>query len=83
MQNAKEIKIVREKITLEEQSAKKDILEIKNDNRNYKIGIITIPAFYADFDAASKGLKDYKSTTRDVRKLLAELKDANVDGIIN
>jgi carboxyl-terminal processing protease len=78
----KEIKIVRDKITLEEQSAKKDILEIQNDKRNYKIGVITIPAFYADFDAASKGVKDYKSTTRDVKKLLAELKDTNVDGVV-
>jgi carboxyl-terminal processing protease len=82
--NAKqtEVKIVRDKITLEEQSAKKDILEIQNDKRNYKIGVITIPAFYADFDAASKGVKDYKSTTRDVKKLLTELKDAKVDGIV-
>ena len=78
----KEIKIVRDKITLEEQSAKKDIIEIQNNKRNYKVGVITIPAFYADFDAASKGVKDYKSTTRDVRKLLAELKDAKVDGVV-
>jgi carboxyl-terminal processing protease len=78
----KEIKIVRDKVTLEEQSAKKDILEIQNDKRNYKIGIITVPAFYADFEAASKGVKDYKSTTRDVRKLLSELKEEKVDGIV-
>ncbi|MDR3666306.1 MAG: carboxy terminal-processing peptidase [Ignavibacteriaceae bacterium] len=78
----KEIKLVRDKITLEEQSAKKEILEIKNDNKNYKIGVITIPAFYVDFDAESKGVKDFKSTTRDVKKLLSELKEAKVDGIV-
>jgi carboxyl-terminal processing protease len=78
----KEVKITRDKITLEEQSAKKDILEIQNDNKNYKIGVISIPAFYADFDAAAKGVKDYKSTTRDVKKLLGELKDAKVDGVV-
>jgi carboxyl-terminal processing protease len=78
----KEVKIVRDKITLEEQSAKKDIIEIQNDEKNYKIGVLSIPSFYADFDAASKGVKDYKSTTRDVRKLLAELKDAKVDGVV-
>ncbi|MDR3610611.1 MAG: carboxy terminal-processing peptidase [Ignavibacteriaceae bacterium] len=79
---AKEVKIVRDKVTLEEQSAKKDILEIQNDKKNYKIGVITVPAFYADFEAASKGVKDYKSTTRDVRKLISELKDAKVDGVV-
>lgn len=78
----KEIMIVRDKVTLEEQSAKKDIIEIQNNKKNYKIGVITVPAFYADFDAAAKGVKDYKSTTRDVRKLLAELKDAKVDGVV-
>jgi carboxyl-terminal processing protease len=78
----KEIKLVRDKITLEEQSAKKDILEIKNNKRDYKIGVISVPAFYADFDAQQKGVKDYKSTTRDVKKLLSELESAKVDGIV-
>ncbi len=78
----KEIKIVRDKVKLEEQSAKSDIIDIKNNNQNYKLGVITIPKFYVDFDAEQKGVKDYKSTTRDVRKLLVGLKKDKVDGII-
>ncbi|MEO8400162.1 MAG: carboxy terminal-processing peptidase, partial [Ignavibacteriaceae bacterium] len=77
-----EIKIVRDKVKLEEQSAKKDVIEIKNDNHAYKLGVISIPKFYADFEAQQKGVKDYKSTTRDVKNLIGELKKENVDGLI-
>ncbi|HVO73856.1 MAG TPA: carboxy terminal-processing peptidase [Ignavibacteriaceae bacterium] len=79
---AKEIKLIREKVTLEDQSAKKDILEIDQNNHHYKFGIITVPAFYIDFEEQQRGEKNYKSTTRDVRKLLKELKAENVDGIL-
>ncbi len=78
----KEIKIVRDKVKLEEQSAKKDVIDIKDGNKSYKIGVISIPKFYADFDAQQKGVKDFKSTTRDVKNLIAELKKEEVDGII-
>jgi carboxyl-terminal processing protease len=78
----KEITLVRDKITLEEQSAKSKILEIKNNDKNYKLGVITIPAFYSDFDAEQRGDKDYKSTTKDVQKLLTELINANIQGVI-
>ncbi len=78
----KEIKIVRDKVKLEEQSAKSDIIDIKNNNKNYKLGVINIPKFYVDFDAEQKGVKDYKSTTRDVKKLIAGLEKEKVDGII-
>jgi carboxyl-terminal processing protease len=78
----KEVTLVRDKITLEEQSAKSKILDLKNDNKNYKLGVITIPAFYSDFDAEQRGDKDYKSTTKDVQKLLAELIKAKVQGVI-
>ena len=77
-----EITIVRDKVTLEEQSAKKDVINIHEDNNFYKIGVITVPAFYIDFEARQKGDPNYKSTTRDVRKLIKELKQENVDGII-
>lgn len=79
---AKEIKLIREKVTLEDQSAKKDILEIDQDNHHYKFGVITLPAFYIDFEEQQRGDKNYKSTTRDVRKLLIELQEENVDGIL-
>jgi carboxyl-terminal processing protease len=78
----KVIRIVRDKVKLEEQAAKKEIIEIKRDSGTYKIGIIDIPTFYADFKGMSAGNQDYKSTTKDVRKLIGELKAEGVKGII-
>jgi carboxyl-terminal processing protease len=78
----KEIKLVRDKVKLEEQAAKKKIIDIKENGVSYKIGVIDLPAFYSDFDAMQRGDKNYKSTTRDVRKLLEELKAEKVDGVI-
>lgn len=78
----KVITIVRNKVKLEEQSAQKEVLKIPNGDETIKIGVITIPAFYIDFDAMRRGEKDYKSTTRDVKILLQELQSEGVDGII-
>jgi len=78
----KVITIVRNKVKLEEQSAQKEILEIPNGDQVLKVGVIDIPAFYIDFDAMRRGDKEYKSTTRDVRKLLGELQAEGVDGIV-
>lgn len=76
------ITIVRNKVKLEEQSAQKEILEIKRGNETVKVGVIDIPAFYLDFEAYRRGDKNYKSTTRDVKKLLEELRAEGVDGIV-
>lgn len=78
----REITIVRNQVKLEEQSAQKEILEVPAGDDMMKVGVIDIPAFYIDFDAMRRGDADYKSTTRDVRKLLDELQEEGVDGII-
>lgn len=78
----KQISIVRNEITLEEQSAHKSIETYIQNGRTIKIGVIDIPAFYIDFEAARRGDPDYKSTTRDVQKLLSELVAEDVDGIM-
>ncbi|MBA6412278.1 carboxy terminal-processing peptidase [Parahaliea sp. F7430] len=79
----KTITIVRNKVKLEEQSAQKKVLEIPSGDKTLKIGVIDIPAFYIDFDAMRRGEKDYKSTTRDVKRLLKELQNEDqVDGIV-
>ena len=78
----KVITIVRNEVKLEEQSAQKRILEIPDGDQVIKVGVIDIPAFYIDFDAMRRGDKEYKSTTRDVKKLLQELQDEGVDGIV-
>ncbi|MBN7797554.1 carboxy terminal-processing peptidase [Parahaliea mediterranea] len=79
----KDITIVRNKVKLEEQAAQKKVLEVPNGDETIKVGVIDIPAFYIDFDAMRRGEKDYKSTTRDVRKLLDELQtEDQVDGVV-
>ncbi|MFT7286914.1 MAG: carboxyl-terminal processing protease [Halieaceae bacterium] len=79
----KVVKIVRNKVKLEEQSAQQRVLNVEHgDGEATKLGVIDIPAFYIDFEAARRGDEDYKSTTRDVRRLLAELQDEGVEGII-
>jgi carboxyl-terminal processing protease len=80
--STKEIQLVRDKVKLEDQAAQSEIILIENDGVEYKLGVIDVPAFYIDFEGQKKGDPDYKSTTRDVRKLLEELKKENVDGVI-
>ncbi|WP_207533518.1 carboxy terminal-processing peptidase [Desertivirga arenae] len=78
----KVIELVRDKIVLEEQSAKKTIKTIQSGNKTYKIGVIDIPGFYMDWKAYQAGDPNYKSTTRDVRMLIDTLKQQKVDGIV-
>ena len=80
--STKTIQIKRDRVKLEEQSAKKSVTTIDHNNQPLKIGVIEIPNFYIDFNAYIKGDKDYKSTTKDVKKLLGELKKENIDGLI-
>lgn len=81
--DTKTITIKRNKVKLEEQGAKKAILDVKDkDGSAYRFGIIDIPAFYLDFEGYRRREPDYKSTTNDVRRLLKELEAENVDGII-
>jgi len=76
------VEIKRDKVKLEEQAAKSELFEYNMNEKIYKIGLITIPTFYLDFNAYQKKEKDYKSTTRDVKKLIKELEKSHVDGII-
>lgn len=76
------ISLVRDKVNLEKQAAQKAILPVESDGVTHKIGVITLPTFYEDFDARQNGDKDYRSASRDVAKLLGELKKENVDGVL-
>jgi carboxyl-terminal processing protease len=76
------ISLTRDKISLDKQAAKKTILSLKDGEATRKIGVITLPAFYEDFEARRKGDQDYRSATRDVAKLLGELKQDKVDGVL-
>ena len=80
---SKLIKITRNTVKLEDQAAKSKIISIPLRNgQSRRIGVITIPAFYADFNALQAGAPDYKSTTRDVRRLLEKLKNEDIDGLV-
>ncbi|MHB1179200.1 MAG: carboxy terminal-processing peptidase, partial [Daejeonella sp.] len=76
------VTLVRDKVILEDQSAKRVIKTVTSGGKTYKVGIIQLPAFYADFRAMQAGDKNYKSTTRDVRLLLDTLKREKVDAVI-
>ncbi|MBK6264401.1 carboxy terminal-processing peptidase [Marivirga sp. S37H4] len=76
-----EIMIVRDKIKLDDQVPYSEVKEIYREGNKYNIGIITIPSFYLDFEAMRNG-EEYGSTTGDVKKIIAELKEKEVDGIV-
>ncbi|MDR6431875.1 carboxyl-terminal processing protease [Brucella pseudogrignonensis] len=76
------VSLVRDKISLDKQAAKQTILSVKDGDNTRKIGVITLPAFYEDIEARRKGDKDYRSASRDVAKLITELKKEKVDGIL-
>ncbi|WP_429810360.1 carboxy terminal-processing peptidase [Ensifer sp. B1-9] len=76
------VTLVRDKISLEKQAAQKRVLPVKVGETTRKIGVITLPAFYEDFEARHKGDKNFRSASRDVGKLLDELKQEKVDSVL-
>lgn len=76
------VRIQRDTIKLEEQAARHSILEIDSVSGPIHIGVITIPTFYVDFDAKARGDRNYRSTTRDVRRLLSTLQRDGIDALI-
>jgi carboxyl-terminal processing protease len=80
--NATLVSITRDNVKLEDQSAKKEVIELSYNGEDYKIGVIDLPTFYFDFEAAARGDQDFKSSTRDVRVLLGELKEEGVDAVV-
>lgn len=79
---SKIVEMVREKIILKDESAKKEIRTFNENGKTIKIGIISVPAFYIDFNDYKSGNPNYKSTTHDVKLILDSLKRENVDGIV-
>ncbi|MFC4313097.1 carboxy terminal-processing peptidase [Steroidobacter flavus] len=78
----KVLELQRNKVSLDAQAAQKEVHTIKRGDREMKVGVINVPSFYQDFEAKSSGAKDYRSTTRDVQKLLTELKAEKMDALI-
>jgi carboxyl-terminal processing protease len=80
------IEIVRNEVKLEEQAAKSEIIEVPveggQEGEVMKVGVIDLPVFYLDFEGRAQNVPDYRSSTRDVQRLIGELKDQGVKGIV-
>ena len=77
------IEISRDEVKLEEQAAQSRIIEVPGENEGVvKVGVIDLPVFYLDFTGRAKNLPDYRSSTRDVRRLIDEMKAEGIEGLI-
>jgi carboxyl-terminal processing protease len=77
-----QIALKRSKITLEAQAAKKEIHTLRRGDRELRVGVISVPSFYQDFQARVAGEPEYRSTTRDVRRLIEELRAEGIDSLV-
>jgi carboxyl-terminal processing protease len=78
----RQISLVRNEIKLEDQASKSYVIDGTGEDHGTKVGVIEVPAFYRDFRAEAEGQKNFRSTTRDVRELIEELKTKGVVGIV-
>lgn len=78
----REIKLVRDKVKLEGRAANKRIYDIPTQSGERRIAVIRIPTFYSNLEARQNGEENFRSTTRDVRRILAELSGEDIDGIV-
>ncbi len=78
----KVLSLTRNQVKLEEQAAQSEVITIPRDGRDWMIGVIEVPSFYRDYRALSTGDKNYTSTTKDVKRLIGELEDQGIDGLI-
>ena len=76
------VEFTRNRVSLEAQASHKAMRVVQRNGREVKVGIITVPSFYQDYDASRAGAKDYRSTTRDVQRLIGELKKDGADVLI-
>lgn len=76
------LSLTRNQVRLEEQAAKSSVIQVPRDGRDWSIGVIEVPSFYRDYRALSSGDKNYASTTKDVKRLIAELEEQGIDGLV-
>ncbi|HNP34910.1 MAG TPA: carboxy terminal-processing peptidase [Woeseiaceae bacterium] len=76
------IPLTRGQVKLEEQAAKSQVIKLPWEGREWRIGVIDVPSFYRDYRALSNGDKDFTSTTRDVKRLIDELEEQGIDGLV-
>jgi carboxyl-terminal processing protease len=78
----KVVEFTRNRVSLEAQASHKTMRTVQRNGRDVKIGIITVPSFYQDYDASRAGAKDFRSTTRDVQRLIGELRKDGAEALI-
>ena len=76
------VRLVRDKVDVVDEDATYEVIPYRANNKSYNVGLIKIPSFYINFEDAQKGVQNYKSVTRDVKKCIDSLKALSVDGII-
>ena len=76
------VRLVRDKVDVVDEDATYEVIPYRANNKSYNVGLIKIPSFYINFEDAQKGIQNYKSVTRDVKKCIDSLKALSVDGII-
>jgi len=76
------VTLARQQVKLEEQAAKKAVIELPDGEQTRRIGVITLPTFYQDFDGRRRDEPDYRSASRDIAKLIAELRKEKIEGIL-
>jgi carboxyl-terminal processing protease len=79
---AQVIDITRDQVRLEEQAAKSDIIELPHGDDTLRIGVVSVPVFYVDFQGRAQNVPNYRSSTRDTRRLINELKQEGIDGLM-
>ncbi len=78
----KVVEFTRNRVSLEAQASHKAMRVIQRNGRDVKVGVITVPSFYQDYDASRAGAKDFRSTTRDVQRLIGELRKDGAEVLI-
>ncbi len=78
----KVLEFTRNRVSLESQASHKALRTVTRNGHDIKVGVITVPSFYQDYDASRAGAKDYRSTTRDVQRLITELRKDGADVVI-
>jgi carboxyl-terminal processing protease len=82
MTRSQVVEITRDTVSLEDQAASSEVIEVERNGQSHRIGVIDIPTFYVDFDAWKAGEEEYRSTTRDVAREIEKLKQEGVEGIV-
>lgn len=76
------VDIVRDKIKYDEARAQSKVIQYEENGQKYNLGVITVPDFYLNADELDQGVKDYVSTTNDVKRLIKEFEEQGVDGVM-